>query len=83
LYGKYFIQFVSVEKYSSRLKPYQRGFFAVAGEGDDWDSVAEAPDRENAKPEGKSVADATAAADVSKARRVKRGELDADAFVSA
>src|ERR1700741_3490550 len=29
LYGKYFIQSGSVEKYSSRLKPYQDGFFAA------------------------------------------------------
>src|SRR5579864_8469512 len=76
LKGKYFIQSGSVEKYSSRLKPYQRGLFAnsLLRESDLVAAVLWAADASRANEEGTSAAEASAAADFSRRRRVKRGD---------
>src|SRR5208282_878094 len=73
-YGKYFIQSASVEKYSSRLNPYQAGFFAgPAGTEPSEFRYADAcaGKASLASLKGNAASEATAAA-LSTRRRVRR-----------
>src|SRR5208282_3085561 len=71
LYGKYFIQSGSVEKYSSRLKPNQAGFLT----GDDASPLSSIPLSASAlalgSAEGRTLATAYAANDFSILRRLR------------
>src|SRR5208283_566155 len=76
----------SVEKYSRRLKPYQRGFFVGAVEVEASTFGADSLCPENARsanPKGRMAAEARVAAVFSRSRRVQRVETDADVCVAA
>src|SRR5215813_8340263 len=86
LYGKYFIQSGSVEKYSRRLKPYQRGFFAGSRDARGVDFVAVVlwpASTVPANSKGETAADAIVTADFRRVRRVMRFEPGAASIGSA